>query len=230
MKYHSVGFIAFKENSQRVPRKNFRELGGMKLYERIVETARKSNLDIIFITTDSKEAIEEINSKGDKKVRILDQPPEYYGVKSTGDNMLLKSAEKIESDIYIQLFATAPFLRVETINKAIDILEKRQEYDSVFTVNKRHDWAWYDGNPITYTPGNLSRSQDAIPLIIETTGLYAIKNQPLMNLKRRVGDKPYLLEIDEIEGIDIDVELDFLMAKLIIENIENIEKLTRIKY
>src|SRR5205814_1036911 len=119
----------------------------------------------------------------------------------------------IDADIYVQLFVTAPFLTSDTINKAIKILEETK-HDSVFTVNRKHDWAWFNGKPITYFPGNLPRSQDAIPLMVETTGLYAVTKDAMQNYRRRVGNNPFMLEVDEVEGWDIDEPLDFYLAEL----------------
>ena len=212
-RYHSVGLIPFKEKSERVPGKNFRPLGGKPLWHHIVDNALESNLDAIFISTNSEKAIEEINAMDDR-VQSFDCPPWYFESKTTGDRLLTYPAESIDSDIYVQLFATAPFLKPQTINKAIDVLDNSNEYDSVFTMTKHHEWVWYKGQPITYFPGNLPRSQDAEPIVIETTGLYAMTADALNKYKRRVGNQPYMLEVGHMEAHDIDYESDWQMAEM----------------
>ncbi|MFA5953742.1 MAG: hypothetical protein WC812_04070 [Candidatus Pacearchaeota archaeon] len=223
MNYESVGIIAFKSRSERIPEKNLKNLGEKPLYYYMIKKALLSNLDKIFVITDANDNIkEEIKEMG---AEIFEVPNYYFERDITGDKMLTIPFEKIDADIYVQLFVTAPFLRVETINEAIKIL-KENEHDSIFTINTRHDWIWYNGNPITYFPGKLPRSQDATPIKVETTGLYAIKKEALKELKRRIGNYPYMLEVDDIEGLDLDNPLDFLKAELFFENRDRIKKIT----
>ncbi|NPE27143.1 hypothetical protein HNV12_04025 [Methanococcoides sp. SA1] len=229
-RYHSVGILAFKENSERVPSKNLKILGSKILYEHVLDAAKSSNLDKIFIITNSKKIRNQITLEKDEKVEVFDCPDWYFGTKITGDKMISYPAEYIDADIYVQLFATAPFLRTETINESISVLENSDQYDSVFTVNKKNDWAWYKEQPITYFPGNLPRSQDAVPLMIETTGLYAVNKDALNEFKRRVGNYPYMLEVDEIEGLDIDTPLDFFMAEIIMSNMSKVSEFTGKNY
>ena len=40
-------------------------------------------------------------------------------------------------------------------------------------------WYWFDNKPINYNPTKLPRSQDAKPVIVETTALYGIKSEAL---------------------------------------------------
>ncbi|MBT3397444.1 hypothetical protein HOA55_00375 [archaeon] len=225
-KYHAVGIIAFKENSERVIGKNLRILEGKPLYKYIIEKALKSNLEKVYVITNCQAVKEEIAAMGAENLEV---PDWYFEKNITGDKMISYPAEVINADIYLQLFVTAPFLTSESINKSINILEETN-HDSVFTVNKRHDWAWHGGRPITYYPGNLPRSQDAVPLMIETTGLYGITKKALEEFKRRVGNRPYMLEIDQIEGWDIDEPLDFALAELFMKNISKMKDITGNNY
>mgnify|MGYP007047745648 CR=1 FL=1 len=60
---------------------------------------------------------------------------------------------------------------METINKAINVLKNSAEFDSVFTAEKIFSWFWFNGEAINYNPKLLPRSQDASPVIKESTGL-----------------------------------------------------------
>jgi len=221
-KYHSVGVIAFKENSERIIGKNLRNLGDKPLYKYIIEKALASNLDKVFVITNCDAVKNEIVKMGAENLEV---PDWYFEKKITGDLMISYPSGIIDSDIYLQLFVTAPFLSSETIDKAIEILDETN-HDSVFTVNKKHAWVWFNNRPITYYPGNLPRSQDATPLIIETTGLYGITKDVVRSLKRRVGNNPYMLEVDQIEGWDIDEPLDFALAELFFDNVLKMRNIT----
>ncbi|UCC94723.1 MAG: acylneuraminate cytidylyltransferase family protein [Candidatus Omnitrophota bacterium] len=214
-KYHCVAFIPVKTTSRRVPGKNFRNLGGKPLFEHVLQAALNSKVEAVFVDTDSKEVKARAGKIG---AYTIDRPQHLAGDDANGNDLLLYEANLIHADIYVQLFVTSPFLGSQTINKALEILEEHSEYDSVFTVNRIYSWFWFAEKPINYNPQVLPRSQDAQPVVRETTGLYAIRRNPLLERKCRIGDAPYMLEIGGIEGIDIDNELDFQIAELIMRN------------
>ena len=62
---------------------------------------------------------------------------------------------------------------------------------------------------VNYKPEILPRSQDAQPIIQETTGLYGIKKKALFRKKCRIGFKPILYPISASESVDLDTINDF---------------------
>ena len=46
------------------------------------------------------------------------------------------------------------------------------------TVRSLYTWFWFNNRAINYDPRILPRSQDAKPVVVETTALYGIKNAP----------------------------------------------------
>ena len=64
-------------------------------------------------------------------------------------------------------------------------------------------------NRLNYKPESIPRTQDMKPYYIETTGLYVYRKSLIQNFHRRVGFKPYLLEVSETEALDIDTPADF---------------------
>ena len=121
-------------------------------------------------------------------------------------------------DIYFQLFITAPLLKVTTINKCIDFLIKSKKHDSILTSKKIYSWFWFQNKPINYNPKILPRSQDALPLVYETTGLYGIKKSSLIKRKCRIGYKPYFFEVSDEECIDLDNYKDFQYLDYYVKN------------
>ena len=114
--------------------------------------------------------------------------------------------------MYFQLFITAPLLKIETINNCIKILKINNKYDSVLTSKKLYAWFWFKNKPVNYNPKVLPRSQDALPVVVETTGLYGIKRNSLIKRKCRIGKKPFFYEVSQEESIDLDTEEDFKTA------------------
>ena len=92
----------------------------------------------------------------------------------------------IYADYYFQLFVTAPLLKVKSINECIKILKANKKIDSIFTIKKIFSWFWYKDKPVNYNPKILPRSQDALPVIQESTGLYGISRKALKKYKCRI--------------------------------------------
>ena len=98
---------------------------------------------------------------------------------ANGNDLLNYHHKIIKADNYFQLFITSPLMSVNTINKCIKILKQNKKIDSILTCKSIYSWFWFKGKPINYKPKVLPRSQDAKPVVIETTGLYGIKEKSL---------------------------------------------------
>ena len=106
-------------------------------------------------------------------------------------------------------------MQPETICACYNRLTTSEEYDSCFTATANHSFYWYADMPINYRPGILPRSQDMIPVIEETTGLYGISRDSLKRYKCRIGKKPYIHLVSKFEAVDINTEEDFKVAEYI---------------
>lgn len=217
-----VAYIPIKSESERLPNKNTRLFCGKPLYTYIIENAINSNsFNDIYIDTDSEEIKKYARQH---RLNVIDRPKFMTRNNVNGNDLLLYDFNySLDGDYIFQLFVTSPLLKAETIKKCVDILKKSKVYDSIFTVTKESGWFWLDRNPINYRPNVLPRSQDAIPLLKESTGLYGITKKSLLKYKCRIGAKPKLFEIDKYEGIDIDTKDDFVYAEYVYENIINHE-------
>ena len=107
-------------------------------------------------------------------------------------------------------------MKINTINQCIKKLKSTNTHDSILTATKIYSWFWFNDKPINYNPKILPRSQNAKPIIRETTGLYGIKKKALLKEKCRIGKIPYFYFVDTIESIDIDENIDFKIVSSII--------------
>ena len=205
-------FIPIKAQSRRVPGKNLREVGGKPLYRWIIDAAMQSQaFDAVFVDTDSDEIAKAAEMMG---VMVIGRDPSLARDDANGNDLLCHHAERFpDFDVYCQLFATAPFLRAGTIARAIDDLLASPRNDSVLTAVEAPGWHWFNAQPINFRPGILPRSQDAPKLIRETTGLYAIRREPLLRYRCRVGATPLFVMVNPIEAVDIDDESDLARAQ-----------------
>jgi N-acylneuraminate cytidylyltransferase len=216
MKNKIACFIPIKSNSSRVPNKNFITIGGKPLYKHVLDTVIQSKIfDDIFVDTDSEDVVKYCNKK---LINIINREPELAKDSANGNDLLEYWVNiKPEYSIYFQVFVTSPFLTIETLNNCVNIIEGNDSCDSVFTVVEDYTWYWFNNKPVNYDPKLLPRSQDAKPMIKETTSLYGITKAGFNKTKSRIGEFPKTYTVSEIESIDIDTEFDLTMAKLIAE-------------
>lgn len=118
-------------------------------------------------------------------------------------------------DCYFQLFATAPFLQTSSIKACVEKLVNSEMFDSCFTALENHGFYWLNGNPINYRPCILPRSQDMLPVIEETTGLYGMTHDALFKYRCRIGRNPYIHIVNKFEAVDINTEEDLKFAEYI---------------
>ena len=209
-----IAIIPIKQVSKRVPGKNFRLFCGHPLYKYIISnTINSSCFDEIYIDTDS----DEIKSYAfNLNLKIIDRPEELTRDNVNGNDLIFNAYSKIDSkaDIIFQLFATAPLLSKDSIKNCVEkFSSKIEHYDSCFTITEENGWFWFNSLPVNYQPNILPRSQDAPNLIKETTGLYAITSKALLKYKSRIGAKPLMIKIPEVEALDIDTDYEFSFAE-----------------
>ena len=202
--------IPIKQRSTRVKGKNFRCINGKPLYTYIIQSCIQSEaFDDIYVDTDSEEIKKYCQ---DCNINFIERDPLLALDTANGNDVFHYDIEYIEEyDYYFQLYATAPFLKSDTIKNSVNLLARSTTYDSILTATEEYGWFWYSNQPINYQPNILPRSQDALPLIKETTGLYGISKNAYKKYRCRIGSKPYFYILnDPLEYLDLVTENDFI--------------------
>ena len=179
MKKKVVVIVPIKKESERVKGKNFKKINHKPLYKFLLDKLKKCKFTEIYVDTDSNE-IKNYCKKLNYK--IINRLPSLAKKNANGNDLLNYHLKVIDAEIYFQLFVTAPLLKVSTINKCISILKRNKKYDSILTSKSIYSWFWFGKKPVNYDPKILPRSQDAKPLVLETTGLYGIRKAALKKL------------------------------------------------
>lgn len=198
-----------KLNNRRLPQKNTKPFtNGSPLCRYILDTLLSiPEIDEVYVYC-SDPAIKEYIPEGVKYLRrseSLDQD-------TTKMNEVLSCfAREVDADIYVMTHTTAPFISAGSVSKGLEAV-RSGEYDSAFAAKKLQDFLWKDGTPFNYELDNIPRTQDLPALYQETSGFYIYRREIMTELGRRIGLKPKIVEIGEIESIDIDEEEDFLIA------------------
>jgi CMP-N-acetylneuraminic acid synthetase/NAD(P)-dependent dehydrogenase (short-subunit alcohol dehydrogenase family) len=215
--------IPIKHNSERIPGKNFRDFNGKPLFHIILNTLLKSKyINHIYVDTNSPIVMESVQTYfKDTKISIYERPLELQPG-DTPTNVLLENIItqlNLEYDYYLQTHVTNPLLKIETIDGCIEkFIEKEKEgYDSLFTA-KQHQTRLYinQNNNVSALNHNINElipTQNLEPLYEENSCLYIFKKDILFERHHRIGYKPYIHVMNDIESSDIDIESDFIFAE-----------------
>lgn len=205
-------FIPIKQNSQRVPRKNFRLFNNAPLYKYVL---RKFNKHDVFVDTDSHEVIQEC--KKDKTlshVHAFFREKDLVGDKTSVCRIIENFIEKFNvTQPIVQTHITSPFLDVETLEDAYRFLDV---HDSVVSCNVFNSRFWRKENygycPINHNPLKLEQTQDLPKIYEENSAFYMFYPNVVKESKNRIGQNPYFYSLEYPTNIDIDTEADWELA------------------
>ena len=214
-----LAFLPLKHHSERVAGKNFRLLGGVPLYQWVIDSLSNCELitDIIIDTDSSDIDLWKLNGFG--KVQIKKRSPDLIGDFVSMNLLLNDFLKDAKTETMLMTHITNPFISDVTFTGAINqyFLSVRSGFDSLFSVNRIQN-RFYDinGEPINHKLSELARTQDLDPLFMENSCIYVFSRDSFyQNNQNRIGRKPFMYESPVSESIDIDNETDWKLAEII---------------
>jgi CMP-N-acetylneuraminic acid synthetase len=208
-----------RHHSQRVPGKNFRPLAGKPLFHHIIGSLLACpEITQVVVDTDSQPVIQGLQEFF-PGVTILERPEHLRADTISMNEILLYDTSQIQADYYLQTHSTNPQLHPSTIACSIQtFLANTPAYDSLFSVTRLQKRLWdQQGKAINHNPAVLLQTQDLPPIYEENSCIYIFTRQTLLSRRSRLGEHPYLFEIDAAQAWDIDEELDFLITEFLMQ-------------
>lgn len=211
----TVGFIPSRLNSERVPSKNIKELGGIPLINYTIKALnRVNNIDDIVLFA-SEPSICDYIQHG-LEYTYVKRPESLDTQEATIQDIISEFLKVDNADTIVLLHITSPFLKPETIEECIRVVNSGK-HDSAFTAYEFRKFCWYEGKPLNYSlDAPTPRTQDINPVSIEQSSLYVFKREVFEKTGQRISTNPYIKNIDHFEGHDIDTPDDFRIAELIV--------------
>ena len=216
---NTVALIPIKLNNQRIPGKNTKCFSDGTPLIHLIEKAclSCSLIDETYVYC-SNEDIRDYILDG---VKFLKRPDYLDSDKANSNDIIREFIKTVDADIYVETHATGPFTTGSSIAKCIEAVASG-DYDSAFLAKKIQEFLWQDGKALNFDIQNFPRTQDLKPIYSETPGAYVFTKDTFHKFNRRVGEKPYICEVSEIESRDIDIPEDFEIADAIYMNIVRI--------
>lgn len=217
----TVALVPMKLVNRRLPNKNTKPFSdGTPLCSLILKTLKGvSGIDEIYVYCSNPE----IRAYIPESVRYLSRSADLDKDTTRINEVIGAFAEDVKADVYLLTHATAPFISKESIEKGLKAV-LGGKYDSAFAVKVIQDFLWKDGRPFNYELDKIPRTQDLPPVYEETSGFYIYTSDVVNRLGRRIGERPYMVEVSETEAVDVDTPEDFEIADAIYSEIINIKR------
>jgi CMP-N-acetylneuraminic acid synthetase len=215
-----AALVPMRHHSQRVPQKNFRPLAGKPLYQHILDQLQQCpEITTIIVDTDSLVIMEGVQ-KNYPAITLLERPQNLRADDVPMNEILLYDTSQVQADLYLQTHSTNPLLKAATISSAVQTLVSRMpEFDSLFSATPLKTRLWDQlGRAINHNPNILLQTQDLPPVYEENSCIYIFSREILQQRRNRLGYRPYLFAMDAAESWDIDEELDFLVADVLLSH------------
>ena len=210
----SVALILARGGSKGIPNKNISMLGGQPLIAYTINAAKYSNVDEVWVSTDSSMITSVAKQYGAK---VIHRPEEFARDDSPNEESLLHFSDVIgDFDVLVSIQPTSPLLSPEYINRGLDKIG--EGYDSAFTAYREH---WYprwslDVKPIDFKNGSRPRRQDRDEVYVENGAVYVTTKNALVTNKARVSGNIAVVEMPFGESLQIDTYDDMeLLEKLV---------------
>lgn len=220
-----IYLIPARGGSKGVPGKNIRLLGGIPLIEHSIRTALEvaSSPNEVIVSTDSAE-IASIAERAGATVPFL-RPAQLATDTASSRDVILHAADALgEKNGVVLLQPTSPFRNPDDIRKAVGLFKKEQP-DMVVSVKPAATNPYYnayetgsDGSlRISKGSGLFTRRQDA-PEVWEFDGSIYVIDPVSLRRHPSLACMPRILPIVNTapHNVDIDTELDFRLAELLL--------------
>lgn len=224
-----LAIIPARGGSKGIPRKNIKPLAGKPLIAWTIEEAKKSKyIDIIIVSTDSKE-IADVSIKYGADIPFI-RPKELAADETPSSEVILHATEWLrinqnqKFDILILLQPTSPLRNANQIDTALKNFMSNPSNKCLVSVKEAEDSPYWMKiidddhflrNFIVHQ-NNYTRRQDLPKIYILNGAIYIMRTADFINYKSFDVDNTIPFLMDKITSIDIDSEEDFMLAETIV--------------
>ena len=217
-------FTIIKEDSKRIPDKNFIDINGHPLWWYLL-----SELEGLHVTvnTDSKKFINQLRSSQLKSIRVINRLQKHIDWENDGnlgsspvEDMLFEFCETIDrSEIVVLTHVTSPFLKKETIFDAVDMLQNDHKSKSIHSVQQVQDFVWLkranEVSPVNFFTDRVQRTQDLSPILVSKGAFFIARAGDILDQRNRLPEPLVFFPLDHMQAVEIDNFEDLKFARLL---------------
>ena len=221
-----LAIIPARGGSKRLPRKNILDLAGKPLIAWSIEAGLKSNyIDKVIVRSDDDEILNISKLYGATTIK---RPLQLATDTSTTFDAIEHTIHSVEQYDYVVLLQpTSPLRDAKHIDEAIELLEKKSAHAVISVCEVAHSPLWSntlqkDGDMSYFLKDELrnKRSQDLQKYYRLNGAIYICKTNKLLEEKSFfLRENIFAYFMDKKISIDIDEDIDFKLANIIISSI-----------
>ena len=212
-------FLPMRLGSERIPQKNTKNFSGIDgglCKIKINQLIRCQSIEKVYVSTNDPDVVSISNSFNSKKIKVIIRPDELASSLTSTDELIKYVPEVMPEGYILWTHVTSPFINSDTYYKIIDTYQKNlNKFDSLMTVSKIKKFIWNDYEPLNYDR-NLEkwpRTQTLKPLWEVNSGAFLASKDIYKYRHDRIGNTPYLYQLNDEIAFDIDWLEDFKIAE-----------------
>jgi CMP-N-acetylneuraminic acid synthetase len=167
----------------------------------------------IVVDTDDDALTEDLR-RNFPMVQTLVRPARLADDMASAHEIVRNTVTQLDGNHFVQTHSTNPLLTSDTLDDAArSYFSSRPSHDSLFSVTpvyKRFYTA--SAQPVNHEPLKIIRTQDLEPLLEENSCIYIFDRDTILERRSRIGTRPTLFRMEPQESVDIDDELDLVVA------------------
>ena len=217
-------FTIIKEESTRIPGKNFIDLNGKPLWWHLL--SELNGLDVT-INTDSPKFLKQLQNYDLNSIKVIKREQKHIDWEndekidsSPVEDMLFDFCKKINKyEIVVLTHITSPFLKKETIFDAVNKLQDDNMAKSIHSVSKVQDFVWIEknnmANAVNFFTDRVQRTQDLPPIFISKGAFFIAKAGDILDQRKRLPEPLIFYPLNHIESVEIDNFEDLEFARVL---------------
>jgi len=221
-----LAVIPARGGSKRLPRKNILDLNGKPLIVWSIEAGLKSKyIDKVIVSSNDKEILDISQDHGADTIK---RPDNLASDTATTFDAIKHTIENVEKyDYVILLQPTSPLRNEKHIDEAIELLESKNASAVVSVCETDHSPLWSNILDDSLSMKGFlkdevlnKRSQDLEKYYRLNGAIYICKTEKLLEEKSFfLKENIYAYVMDRENSIDIDKEIDFKIAEVILNKL-----------
>ena len=221
-------FTIIKEDSKRIPNKNFVAVNGHPLWWHLLSALE--GLDVP-VNTDSQKFIRQLEESNLKSIRVIQRHQKHIDWEndksidsSPVEDMLFDFCKTLDrSEIVVLTHITSPFLKKQTIFDAVEMLQNDQNAKSIHSVHQIQDFVWVkkknEASPVNFQTDRVQQTQDLSPIFVSKGAFFIAKVGDILDQRKRLPEPLLFFSLDHVQSIEIDNFEDLDFAKLFKEGL-----------
>ncbi len=217
-------FTIIKEESERIPDKNFVDLAGSPLWWHLL--SELEGLDVT-VNTDSQKFINQLHNSNLKSIKLIKRLRKHIDWENNAnidsspvEDMLFDFCTTVDrSEIVVLTHVTSPFLKKQTILDAIEILQKDHKSKSIHSVHQVQDFVWLqkasEAVPVNFFTDRVQRTQDLSPILVSKGGFFIARAGDILDQRSRLPEPLLFFPLDHMQALEIDNFEDLEFARIL---------------